>query len=103
MGLNDMEEGLWEERRIEYRPLKAAKAKAEKGKKENVLQGRRERVKFRLVARKMNANRSGLDELELRNGVCRGGKRVCLIKNINASVFCEDEDDDRQNCLINGL
>lgn len=54
-----------------------------------MLQGRREKVKFRVGRR--NAGGVGVDGLELRNGVCRGGKRICLVKRVNA-IFGEDEE-----------
>lgn len=89
---------LWEERerRFEYRPTTAAKVV--KGKKQLILQGRRERVKFKLGGRRRNDKVGGLDDLELRNGVCRGGKRVCLIKRVDdkkSRFFHEDDDDEK--------
>ncbi|KNA19143.1 hypothetical protein SOVF_064360 [Spinacia oleracea] len=95
-------EVLWEKRRLEYRPSMAAKIV--KGKKELMLQGRRERVKFRLRGTKKDVEMGGLDDLELRNGVCRGGKRVCLVKRVdNRCRFFEEEEDDDEKSFNIGL
>ncbi|XP_021761145.1 uncharacterized protein LOC110725976 [Chenopodium quinoa] len=93
-------EVLWEDRRFEFRPLMAAKVG--KSNKEFVLQGRRERVKFRLGGKRRNVKVGGLDDLELRNGVCRGGKRVCLIKRVgnNCRIFDDEDDDDEKGFNI---
>ncbi|KAL2927221.1 Transcription initiation factor TFIID subunit 8 [Bienertia sinuspersici] len=86
---------LWEDRRLSCRPSMAEKNV--KGKKEILLKGRRERVKFKLLGKRRNTNVCGLEDLELRNGVCRGGKRVCLIKNDDScSSFFQQDDDEKE-------
>lgn len=55
-------------------------------------------MKFKLGGRRRNDKVGGLDDLELRNGVCRGGKRVCLIKRVDdkkSRFFHEDDDDEK--------
>ncbi|KAL2922500.1 Transcription initiation factor TFIID subunit 8 [Bienertia sinuspersici] len=86
---------LWEDRRLGCRPSMAEKNV--KGKKEILLKGRRERVKFKMLGKRRNTNVCSLEDLELRNGVCRGGKRVCLIKNADScsSFFQQDDDDEK--------
>jgi len=54
-----------------------------------LLGGRRERVRFRLG---MRNGKLGVGELELRNGICRGGKTVCLAKRVK-TFYEEDEDE----------
>ncbi|CAO2821876.1 unnamed protein product [Amaranthus hypochondriacus] len=83
-------ESLWEEKKFEWCPP-VVPTKMKKVKREIVLQGRRDRVKFRLGMRRRNVKVGGLDDLELRNGVCRGGKRVCLIERVDIKRFFQDD------------
>lgn len=92
-------EAFWEEEAFHQPPLvpPLVKTVKEEEKKKRVggflLSGRRERVKFRLGI--MNG-KMGVDDLELRNGVCRGGKRVCLAKRLR--TFLEEDEEEGIQC-----
>lgn len=87
-------EAFWEEETFHEPPFLLTTGKEDNNDKKGnlgfLLRGRRERVKFKVGMRRNG--RIGMDDLELRNGVCRGGKRVCLAKRVN--TFLEEDEDE---------
>lgn len=92
-------EAFWEEEAFHQPPPATPLVKTVKGEEEKkrgrgfLLRGRRERVRFRLGIR---SGKMGVDDLELRNGVCRGGKRVCLAKRLR--TFLEEDEEEGIQC-----
>ncbi|KAK9664809.1 hypothetical protein RND81_14G070100 [Saponaria officinalis] len=60
--------------------------KTKRGRERMMVCGRRERVKFRLGIRKK------VNDLELKNGVCRGGKRISFVNRVGRNSFFEDDE-----------